>query len=63
MLQEKQYGAICLEALRSLQKFMESLLLSDENPKISAAAIKNFAVDIKRCDSTYYYNKTNALNV
>ncbi len=36
---------------------MENILLSEENPKISAAAIQNFAVDIKRCDSKYMYIK------
>ncbi len=50
-LQEKPYAAICLEALKALQKFMETLLLSEENPKISIAAIQNFAVDVTRCES------------
>ncbi|XP_064382497.1 exocyst complex component 6B-like isoform X2 [Halichondria panicea] len=60
ILPEKPYVAICLDALRALHKFMENILLSEENPKISAAAIQNFAVDIKRCDS--FVNSTLAAN-
>lgn len=53
--QEKPYVAICLEALKALHKFLETLLLSEENPKISLAAIQNFAVDITRCESKCMY--------
>ena len=51
--QEELSGQVCLDAVKTLATMMESLLLSDRNPKISIKGLSAFEFDLKQCKGKY----------
>ena len=46
-------GQLCLDAIKTLAAMMESLLLSDRNPKISVKGLSGFQFDLNECKGMY----------